>query len=60
MVGVLRGGWVLFNEGKSFASVVSTGNHARINKANTERKWGFPQLADSDVAWWVLPGVDMQ
>ena len=45
---------------KSVARVVSTGNHARINKVNTERKWGFPQLADSDVAWWVLPGVDMQ
>jgi hypothetical protein len=35
--------------GKSDASVVSTGNHARINKAaNTERKWGFPQPADSE------------
>jgi hypothetical protein len=59
MEGVLRG--VGFNVGKSEARVVSTGNHARINKgANTERKWGFPQLADSKVAWWVLPGFAMQ
>jgi hypothetical protein len=40
-----------FNVGKSDARVFSTGNHARINKgANTERKWDFPQPADSDVA----------
>jgi hypothetical protein len=55
-----RGVWKGFNAGKSVARVVSTGNHARINKANTERKWCFPQLADSDVTWWLLPGVDMQ
>jgi hypothetical protein len=59
MEGVLSG--VGFNVGKSDARVVSSGNHARRNKgANTERKWVFPQLADNDVAWWILPGVTMQ
>jgi len=44
-------GVVGLNVGKSDARVFSTGNHARINKgANTERKWDFPPLANSDVA----------
>jgi len=38
------------NVGKSDARVFSTENHARLNKgANRERKWDFPQPAESDV-----------